>query len=669
MNSPSQSYRGLLAFAASVCVAISAAVAAPISIEVFAADLKFSRARLSPDGRYLASLNELDGESTLILTDLETRKMSRVTPGRARGFPQEVSSFRWVSDHRISFVTTIWDGVALTGVTAVDRDGKRGRIFSGPMADRGNPNPLFATRILHAFEDPEQHVLMVDSPSRAQSDLVYPDVIKLSTVTAFHRTIVKNPGNVISWAADSNGVVRIGITRDGLRFGAIYRENETSDWRTLPLFEQSRGVISPVGFDDRNGRLLVAATDENKRRAIYYYDIASEKLGDLIMGHPQFDIIPQFGWPTIDGVGLVGAVTSDLSGEVLGIRYLTDGPRVKWFDPGFAALQKSIDAISPKTVNLIVNSSRDQKRFLFLAFSDRDPGRYYLVDLTRAEPAVTALGERMPGLPVDQMAPMLPCHFSSRDGLTVHGYLTIPPGRGNKNLPLVVMPHGGPTVRDVWGYQPLVQFLASRGYAILQINYRGSPGYGVEFYEKGKRQIGGDIQHDIEDGTRWAIAQGFADPARIAIVGGSYGGFSALFALGRTPELYRCGVSINGVTDWRDIVKERQGELYRHAFLHFKEWIGDPDADANVLGSISPVSFADKIVAPVLIIQGREDRVVPLKQARKMVDALESAGRKPQTLFLAGEGHAIRSPKNRVRLFSELETFLAQHLAPAGVAR
>jgi dipeptidyl aminopeptidase/acylaminoacyl peptidase len=194
------------------------------------------------------------------------------------------------------------------------------------------------------------------------------------------------------------------------------------------------------------------------------------------------------------------------------------------------------------------------------------------------------------------------------------------------------------------------------------MNYRGSPGYGDEFYSSGKREIGRGIQTDIDDATRWAIAQGYADPSRIAIVGGSYGGYSALFALAHSPELYRCGISIAGVTDWTDIVKERKGEEYRYAFLHFKDWIGDPKTEASFLTSISPVTFADRITAPVFIVQGKEDRVVPPKQARKIIAALEKAGHKPQVLNFFGEGHGIKQPKNRARLFTEMERFLGQHL-------
>ncbi|HYD83669.1 MAG TPA: alpha/beta fold hydrolase, partial [Opitutus sp.] len=558
-----------------------------------AASPQLSRARLSPDGSHLASLIENDGDTWLVVMNLKTQKALRISPGKTiNGLSKEVGSFRWLSDDRISFLTTVWDGSMWTGVSAVDSNGKRWAAFAGPDVDPRDLKPLVARQIIHSFEDAGQNVLMIDLGSHHGADLVFPDIVKVSTLTGRSDRVVKNPGNVVHWVVDHNGVVRLGVTREGLRFGVIYRENEQAPWRTLPLFDEARGKVTPLGFDYGDQRLIVAATNEQKRRAVYYYDPTTGKLGDMIAGHESYDIVPDRGAASLDGITLAGPVGSDLVGTVVGIRYFTEGPRVRWFDPGLEILQKAIDNRLPGTVNLIVSRSRDEKRFLVLAFSDRDPGTYYLVDLASEKPGFSRIGQPMPNFPVDRMAAMLPIKYQARDGETIHGYLTLPSGDRKKNLPLVVMPHGGPTVRDIWAYNPTVQFLASRGYAVLQVNFRGSPGYGSEFYEKGKREIGRGIQTDIDDGTRWAIAHGFADPARVAIVGSSYGGYSALFALAHSPELYRCGISINGVTDWTDIVRERKGEEYRYAYLHFQEWIGDPKTDANFLASISPVTFA-----------------------------------------------------------------------------
>jgi dipeptidyl aminopeptidase/acylaminoacyl peptidase len=643
---------------------LSAQAPGLVPAEKFVQDTTFSRARLSPDGNFIACMQEINGEQWLVILDLATKKSARVNPGAtASGMRKSVSSFQWISNRRISFLTTVWDGLYFTGVSAVDCDGKNWVAFTGSDVNPYEQNPLLATQIIHSFGDKDQDVLMIDRGSNEGSDLAYPDVIRVSTLSRFAETVVKNPGNVVGWVPDRAGVVRLGITRDGLRYGVIYRENEQAKWRTMPLFDQARGRVSPLGFDHDGRRLIVVATNEHKRRAVYYSDLTEGRLGEVIAGHAQFDIIPEQGSSGIDGVSLAGPVTSDLGEGVIGIRYMTEGPRTLWFEEGFATLQDGLDRILPDTVNLIISRSQDEKRFLVLAFSDRNPGTYYLVDLKGDKPSVAKLGERSAGFPVATAVPMFPIKYPARDGETIHGYLTLPAGEKKKGLPLVVMPHGGPFVRDIWRCDPTVQFLASRGYAVLQMNFRGSPGYGVEFYQKGRREIGRGMQDDIEDGTRWAIEKGIADPGRIAIVGGSYGGYSTLFALGHNPELYRCGVSMAGVTDWTDIIKERKGEEYKFAYQFFREWIGDPKLAPEFLASISPVNFADKITAPVFIIQGKDDRTVPPKQARKMVEALEKAGRPPQVLYVSGEGHGFRQEKNRTKLLVELEKFLAKNLA------
>jgi dipeptidyl aminopeptidase/acylaminoacyl peptidase len=636
-----------------------------VPVEKFVQDSALSQARLSPDGRFIACLQEYEGKHWLVILNLETKKNARVDPGvTVAGLRKEVSTFRWISDRRISFLTTVFDGEAFTGVSAVDCDGKNWVAFTGSDVNPYEQNPLLATQIIHSFGDKEQNVLMLDRGSNEGKDLVYPDVLKISTLSRYAETVVKNPGNVVGWVPDRAGVIRLGITRSGLRFGVIYRENEQARWRTMPLIDEARGRIIPLGFDYDGRKLIVTANNEQKRRAVYYYDLEQGRLGEMIASHEKFDIIPETGVATIDGVSLSGPVLSELAQSVVGIRFITEGPRTLWLDPSFEALQAGLDDLLKDTINVIVSRSKDEKRFLVLAFSDRNPGMYYLVDLKGDKPVVSRLGERLTGFPVAAMAPMYPVKYPARDGEVIHGYLTLPAGEKKTGLPFIVMPHGGPTVRDIWECNTWVQFLANRGYAVLQMNYRGSPGYGTEFYEKGRREIGRGMQDDIEDGTRWAIAKGFADPGRIAIVGGSYGGYSTLFALAHNPELYRCGISIAGVTDWADIIKERKGEEYKFAFLHWREWIGDPKHDAAFLASISPVNFADKITAPVFIIQGKEDRTVPPKQARKMVDALEKAGRPPQVLYFSGEGHGFRQEKNRVKLLTEMEKFLARNLGP-----
>ena len=636
-----------------VAVAVGLSAADPIPVEDFAQPALISHAKLSPDGQYVAFLREDEGRAKLFLTDLKQRTLSRVEPADAKGLyvSREIREFRWVNDHRLAFSTIIWEHM-FTGVSAVDRDGRQWKTISGHGAKIPNEDRLFARTIIHVFDDADQSILMLDEHDARGEPRLYPDVVKVSTLTGHYARVVKNPGNVVGWGTDQAGCVRVGITMDGLTSGAIYREREDASWRKFPSLGEGRGRIRPLGFGGPSQTLYVAALSPRKRLAVYPYDPTNGTLGDVLVDDPEYDI----------EVPLVESVLTKRTTGVAGVFYFTEKPQVRWFDPEDVARQRAIDRAFPATFNLITSRSRDDNRLLVLASSDRDPGTYYLFD--RADNSLTLVGTRMGWIKPDRMAPMEPIQYPARDSLLIRGYITYPLGKPRQNLPLVVMPHGGPWVRDVWGFDPLVQLLANRGYAVLQVNYRGSTGYGEAFHQKGRREVGRAIQNDIEDGTRWAIAHGLADPKRIAIVGASYGGYAALFALGHNPDLYRCGISISGVTDWVKIYENLADPEAKIAREHWIEHIGDPTTDESFLRSISPVNFADKIVAPVLIIQGKEDHIVPPKQARAMLAALAKAGRKPQSLFLADEGHTIRSRAARVEEFKRIEAFLAENLAP-----
>ncbi len=649
---------GLLATAATL------AAAELIPVEKFAAGAQFSQAKLSPDGNFVAYIKEDDGTRWLTLLDLETKKAVKYDPGTIwSGAHREVAWFHWVSNTRVAYMATIWDGWRTTGMSALDRDGSHWAAFSGPDVDPKSAFPLLATHIIHDFRDENQSVLVLDMRSGEGRDQNYPDVVKVSTFGGTQRKIVTNPGNVVGWVADRSGVVRLGVTLDGLQYGGIYRDDEHTPWRKLPLFQRERRRIDIYGFDSTGKRLIAVANNEKGRRAVYYYDLDQGRIGELIAGHDKYDMVAEMIPTMVDGVALDGPVISERDGAVLGMNYITEGPATRWFDRNLVSVQEGIDKILPKTFNLIASQSDDEKRFIVLAISDTDPGTYYLLDLRSGKPALYQLAKRCPGLPVGQMVPMRPIQYRARDGEEIHGFLTLPAGKTSK-LPLVVMPHGGPNVRDVWIYDGWVQFLASRGYAVLQMNYRGSPGYGTDFYEKGRQQIGRAIQTDIDDGARWAIARGIADPARVGIFGASYGGYSALFALGRSPDLYRCGISFAGPSDWKQIVTEDRGDEYKIASLYWREWVADPASGSSLLESISPYYFADRITAPLLIAQGEDDKVVPPEQSHKMAEALKRAGHKPQTMYFANEGHGIWTEKDRTRFLSAMEAFFAANLAP-----
>ncbi len=663
MNPPRRSMLGLLALALTAAQAVER-----LPIEDFSREPTTARAQLSPDGKRLAFIREDLGKPALHIADIDQKQVSRLDLGEAtllNDASKQVGSFAWVSDHRLVITTIVWDTI-LYGVLATDWDGGHGVPMGGYEDNKINismPKQYFR-EMIYRFNDKDQTVLMLDRHEGGPGLRNRPDVLRVDTMTGIASVVVKNPGEVATWGVDANGVARLGILSHGELSGAIYRENEASPWKTILPLANRTGQMRAVGIDAATGRPLVGALTPEKRWTIFPLDPATGTMGAPLLSDPEYDIVPNRPSPEVDGIALAATIFSPKKGALVGIRYYTEAPRVKWFDRDFATYQAALDRALPDTVNLFVDASLDGRRMLWLAFSDQDPGTYMLLDLEKHK--LTPLAPRMSWIKPAQMAPMLSVKYQARDGLVIHGFLTVPVGHQPKDLPLVVMPHGGPWVRDVWNFDRLVQLLANRGYAVLQMNYRGSPGYGEELFEKAHRQIGKAIQDDIEDGTRWAIAAGVADPKHIAIMGASYGGYSTLFALGHNPELYRCGISLFGVTDWPAIYDERRDPdpAAKEANKYWRREIGDPDKDQEMLKAISPVNFADKITAPVLIIQGKDDHIVPRGQAKLMISALEKTGRTPESLFISDLGHTFGNARQRLQIYQAIDAFLAKNLGP-----
>lgn len=636
-----------------------------LAVDEFAREPETANVRLAPDGKHFAFLSDYAGVTKLHVSDIERKKIVRISFGGApilQDAPKEIDTFEWVNDHRLVVVTKAWD--MIYGMLATDRDGGHNVPLSGWEGMAGDRVYLqgpafFGTEIVHRFLDKSGSILMLD---RSRLGSHRPDIVRVDSMTGARTVVLKNPGEVSHWGFDFDGVPRYGILTHGELSGAIYRESEGDEFKTVLPLKNRTGDMRVVGFDAVAKRLLVTMLNEQQRWTIFPLDPASGTVGPPLLSDPIYDIVPNRGLPGAAGIELARTFFSRAKRTFAGVRYYTDAARVKWFDREYAAYQKAVDRALPNTVNVLVDTSADERQFLWFAFSDQDPGSYYLTDQDKR--SFKLLAATRSWIKPGQMAPMLSVKYQARDGLTIFGYLTVPVGSQPKDLPLVVMPHGGPWVRDIWGFDPLVQLLANRGYAVLQMNYRGSTGFGHELFENAKLQIGKQIQNDIEDGTRWAIAAGVADPKRIAIVGSSYGGYSALFGLGNSPGMYRCGISIAGVTDWPAIYEDSEAAESKSAKKYWREQIGDPAKDLESLQSISPVYFASRITAPLLIVHGKKDRRVPYDQAKRLISALESAGRPPATLILPRVAHSYGDEKERTEIYKRIVGFLETNLGP-----
>jgi len=325
-------------------------------------------------------------------------------------------------------------------------------------------------------------------------------------------------------------------------------------------------------------------------------------------------------------------------------------------------VQETVDKTFADSVNLL-SWSLDRSKFIIYSYSDKSPGSFYLLDAKSRK--VEWLADVAPWIHPKEMAAMKPVRYAARDGLEIPAYLTLPRESSGKSLPMVVVVHGGPWVSgDRWGYDPEVQFLASRGYAVLQPNFRGTTRYGWKHYSASFRQWGLAMQDDIEDGVRWAIGQGIADPKRVAIYGASYGGYATLMGLAKTPELYRCGIDYVGVTDIPLMLTATWSDFAYSDWITYSAPLimGDADKDAEQLRKTSPVNLASRIKVPVLMAYGAADVRVPIEHGTRMKAALDRAGVKYEWMVMEGEGHGFQDLENQKAFYGAMEKFLAAHM-------
>lgn len=632
--------------------------AEPQPVEIFAQPAAFVDMSLSWDGKYVAYKAEFEDAERVFIRALDAKEVVGVDMPPAPNLFGRIHGMAWISSKRLVVRSHM-------GLVAIDGDGKDYTMLTGGAriygVNRQDNQRIYSGGIVYVNRDVETDSVLIeefDEPVAGRVSaggwigLYHPNIIRMNTRNGNFTREEENPGDYAGWMLDRQGVARLATKIKGNKRLMMYREDARSPWRQLTGLGQEIDDAIPLAFS-QDGRLLyVSAVGANGRYGVYTFDPATDKLGDLILEHAIYDITPSNS----------GGVILAPNGRLIGVNYYTELHRTYWIDPDYAAIQQQIDQAVPKSVNRIVSISRDEQKLLVFASAARNPGTYYLFD--RAQQTLSKFIDVMPWVNPDLMAEVIPIKLKARDGLPLHGYLTVPAGREMKDLPMVVLVHGGPWARDRYGFDPQAQFLANRGYLVLQVNYRGSTGYGREHMRKGFREVGTGIQDDIEDATRFAIRKGLADPRRIAIMGGSFGGYSTLMGLIRTPDLYRCGIDLAGVTEWASIVRHG-ATLNPDSYGFSVDRIGDPVADAEMLRAISPVYHVDKITAPLLIVHGRDDATVPYEQAKALIAALDRAGKTYEVMAKFNEPHGIYNFKNRIELFQRVEAFLARHLAPA----
>ena len=470
------------------------------------------------------------------------------------------------------------------------------------------------------------------------------DVYRLDLVTGELAKEVENPG-FIGWIADAQLAVRgPAAPRPDGSLVFLVRDTGEADWRELLIIPADDALTSnPIAFSEDGSSLLGVSSVDANTGGLVRFDVATGA-AEVLASDPQADVSDVRIHPDTREPQIV-AFGKDRS------QYLV-------LDPSVAGDLAAIRALHPGDPMFV---GADDADTTWLVGFTNDSGAVPFFAFDRASKAGQFLFEHQPALSRYELAPMEPFSFTSRDGLTVHGYATFPPGAGRSGLPMVLNVHGGPWARDTWGFDPEAQWLANRGYLCVQVNYRGSTGYGKAFVNAGDREWGGRMQDDLTDAVAFATGQGWADPARVAIYGGSYGGYAALAGATFTPDLFCCAVDIVGPSNLKTLI-ETIPPYWAPMIAQFHRRVGDPAKDADFLWSRSPLSRARDIRIPLLIAQGANDPRVKQDESEQIVAALTEAGIEHEYLLFPDEGHGFAKPENRLRFYAAAERFLARHL-------
>ncbi len=583
--------------------------------------------QISPDGNYISFTQPYEKRMNIFVQARGSNEAKRITSITDR----DLSEYFWKGNERLLYFKD-FGGDENFHLFAVDRDGKNTKDLT----------PFDSVRVM-LIDDLKDHETDVIIGMNKRNREIF-DAYKLNTITGELTLVAENPGNITGWLTDHDGRIRIAITTDGVNTSLLYRENEKDSFKVI-LTTNFKESFSPLFFTFDNKNLYAASNLGRDKVAIVKFDLASAREIELIYEHSEVDV---------DGM-----TYSRLRKVTTVISYTTWKTERKFLDKETEELYKKLQKQLPEYEVFITFNNKNENVFTVRTISDRTLGSYYLYD--KSTDKLTKLADRNPWLNENDLAEMKPISYKSRDGLSIHGYLTLPKGKGQKNLPVVVNPHGGPWFRDVWGFNPEVQFLVNRGYAVLQMNFRGSTGYGKKFWETSFKQWGKTMQDDISDGAKWLIDQGIADPKRIAIYGGSYGGYATLAGLAFTPDLYACGVDYVGVSNMFTFMKSIPP--YWKPYLDmFHEMVGDPSKDSLLFVSVSPVFHVDRIKAPLLVAQGAKDPRVNLNESNQIVEALKKRGIDVPYLVKDNEGHGFANEENRFDFYDAMEKFLAKHL-------
>ncbi|MCD4773485.1 MAG: S9 family peptidase [Bacteroidales bacterium] len=599
-----------------------------IQLENFFQNPEKTAYQISPDGKYYSFLAPYEDRLNVFIQKIGKTKAVRLTKETDR----DITAYFWANNKRILFLKDT-GGDENFQLYGVDVNGKNLKCLT--CFDK------VRTQIIDDLRDHPNEIIIGLNKRNPQ---VF-DPYRLNIKTGEMEMIAENPGNIQGWMTDHAGQLRIAYAIvDGVNTQILYRETEQDEFKAVltTSFKESVG-LQFFTFDNKN----VYATSNlgRDKTAAVIFDIANGKEIEVLYENPDYD---------------VSRLSYSRKNKKLWSAYYTSWKSErKYFDKEFKGLLKRLEKELGDYEIGISDYSKNEDKFIIRTHSDKSLGSYYLYDKTKD--ILTKIHDVCPWIKEEDMASMKPVKYTARDGMEINGYLTLPKGVDPKNLPVVINPHGGPWYRDSWGFNPEIQFLANRGYAVLQMNFRGSTGYGKKFWEASFKEWGLDMQNDITDGVYWLIQQGIANPDKIAIYGGSYGGYAVLQGLVVTPTLYAAGVDYVGVSNMFSFLKTIP-PYWKPLLDMMYEMVGNPETDSIQFVATSPALNADKIIAPLFVAQGANDPRVNIDESDQIVNALKKRGVAVEYMVKDNEGHGFHNEENRFDFYRAMEKFLDKHL-------
>ena len=637
-----------------------------IPVETFFRKTEYRALTFSPDQKFMAALMPINSRYNLVVIDLEKRNANRVT-----SFDKaDVLEFWWASNDRLLFTTG--DQLQLVanagdgGLFAVDKDGRNSRTLIQPITATPGQYVLRLTSYEGRIKDNKEEVIV--SANDRSSDST--DLYRMNIFTGRKSLLsFDSPGKVSSWVLDRENEPRAAYRVDGKQGGGysfLYRADSKQPFRELRKWDHElKDVVIPLRFDVDNKTMFVASNIGRDTMAFFRFNPETNTLGELIYGDDRYDMF---------STGLIGGALGggrirfsgrdEDPGKVVGVSYSADRPKTVWFDLEMQKAQATLDAALPKG-NVNAWNPND-RRALVRSYSDTDPGRYYIFDQDKKTLEETGVRPAS-WIEPKQMRPMQYVSWVAADGMKIDGFLTLPASYNTgKPVPLVLHPHGGPWSKDNWGYNPEVQFLANRGYAVLQPNFRGSTGYGIKHLKASYKTWGDAMIDDMIAGVEWAVKEGYADKNRLAVYGASYGGYATLMALVKRPDLFKWGVNYVGVSDMFVHQDTQPAQRYGDFGEVLAKLInGDQKADREMFERTSPARHVAKIQAPVFHAYGGVDRNVDIENGRVIRSAFDKAGKPQEWMYVADEAHGYRLDKNVFEYYNRFDAFMKKNMPAA----